>query len=614
MKPTILNKIICAIDMLMAFQVCHAYDFYAGTYYFDNSKLKFNSVRFVAGNNADTCTMVLEMNPVDGRQWWKFSLSKKLSGIDHYCFIDSDTPSDTFAMVPRQYVDSLSLALGDEFQSTLLFGVDSNIWGNHYDGNNYPSWVFCPSFKIPNTNGYWRPIDSYDATPSGTLPLVHVNTTDSLDIFSKDYYIKGTFWLDNCGIEGYESLGSEEKPLDLEIKGRGNYSWAYTYKKPYRIKFDKKQSPLGLDKSKHFILRSNSLDYTGYLKNETGFEVSRQMEMPYTPRELPVELILNGDYVGLYFLCEKIRVEEGRVEITEQKEYETNPEKITGGWLIENRALSNIIHAQYENNDPHLPWLSFESASPENWSIEQQKYISDLLFKTDSCIHVPNKNNRSWEQYIDINSLAHFYVIHEVLDNVEAYNASLYMYKEIGENEKFHFGPVWDFDNSFTKGTTQDQFVIDYTFFPVMWMREIVKFPRFQHEVRKVWKKFCDKNVLDKVNAHAMQWRDLLTVAEKSDKKRWRGYGSAHPESAPDEFLEKVANKVAWLNEQWTYSLPGDVNGDGTVNVSDATALVNTILGITPMDSNSYYSDIDGNGQINVSDLTSLIHIILGTI
>ena len=55
MKPTILNKIICAIDMLMAFQVCHAYDFYAGTYYFDNSKLKFNSVRFVAGNNADTC-------------------------------------------------------------------------------------------------------------------------------------------------------------------------------------------------------------------------------------------------------------------------------------------------------------------------------------------------------------------------------------------------------------------------------------------------------------------------------------------------------------------------------------------------------------------------------
>ena len=111
-----------------------------------------------------------------------------------------------------------------------------------------------------------------------------------------------------------------------------------------------------------------------------------------------------------------------------------------------------------------------------------------------------------------------------------------------------------------------------------------------------------------------MQWRDLLTVAEKSDKKRWRGYGSAHPESAPDEFLEKVANKVAWLNEQWTHSLPGDVNDDGTVNVSDATALVNTILGITPMDSNSYYSDIDGNGQINVSDLTALIHIILGTI
>ena len=180
-----------------------------------------------------------------------------------------------------------------------------------------------------------------------------------------------------------------------------------------------------MNKSKHFILRSNSLDYSGYLKNEIGCELSRQMGMPYTTRELPVELILNGEYAGLYFLCEKIRVEGGRVEITEQAEYETDPEKVTGGWLIENRAYSNIIHSQYENNDPKLPWLSFESLSPENWSIEQQKYISNLLVKTDSSIHVTNKNNRTWEQYIDINSLARFYVIHEVMDNVEAFNASL---------------------------------------------------------------------------------------------------------------------------------------------------------------------------------------------
>ena len=554
------------------------------------------------------------MEPIEGKNWWKFSITEKLSDIDHYTFVDTNIPGGTFDVPPRVLIRALSIVLGNNFRSTLLFGVDSNVWGNHYDNNNYPSWVFCPLWNIPNTNGYWRPIDSYDATPSGTLPLIHINTTDSQDIVTKDYYITAKFWLDNCGIEGYESLGSEDNPLDLEIKGRGNYSWAYTYKKPYRIKFDKKQSPLGLDKSKHFILRSNSLDYSGYLKNETGFEVSRQMRMPYTTRELPVELILNGDYVGLYFLCEKIRVEDGRVEITEQADNETDPEKITGGWLLENRAFSNIIFSQSENNDPNLPKLSFEPLTPEEWSPEQQNYISSLLHKTDSCIHITNKNSRAWEQYIDINSLARFYVIHEVVENVEAFNASLYMYKDIGENEKFHFGPVWDFDNSFTNGTTQDRFVIDYTFFPVMWMREVVKFPSFQHEIRKVWKEFCDWNVLDAVNEHALQWRNLLTEVEKNDKKRWRGYGSAHSASAPDEFLDKIARKVAWLNQQWAdVALPGDVNRDGRVNVSDITALINMILGITPMDANSYYADIDGNGSINVSDLTALVNIILGT-
>lgn len=55
---------------------------------------------------------------------------------------------------------------------------------------------------------------------------------------------------------------------------------------------------------------------------------------------------------------------------------------------------------------------------------------------------------------------------------------------------------------------------------------------------------------------------------------------------------------------------PGDVNGDGRVNVSDVTALINMILGLTPMDET--YADVNGDGRVNVSDVTALINIILG--
>ena len=55
---------------------------------------------------------------------------------------------------------------------------------------------------------------------------------------------------------------------------------------------------------------------------------------------------------------------------------------------------------------------------------------------------------------------------------------------------------------------------------------------------------------------------------------------------------------------------PGDVNGDKIVNVSDVTALVNMILGVTTMNTES--ADVNGDGKVNVSDVTALINIILG--
>ena len=57
-------------------------------------------------------------------------------------------------------------------------------------------------------------------------------------------------------------------------------------------------------------------------------------------------------------------------------------------------------------------------------------------------------------------------------------------------------------------------------------------------------------------------------------------------------------------------STVGDVNGDGRVNVSDVSALINMILGLTPMDSN--LADVNGDGRVNVSDVSALINIILG--
>ena len=610
MEQAIIKRLKVLMLTVLMVQATFALDFKAGTYYFDNSKVKFSSVRFVAGDTTSCSTVVFEMTPVDGKDWWKFTLSEKLSGIDHFTFIDSELTADTLMQTPKIFVDSLADIMGDSFRSTILYGFEREVYGNHYDSHNYPSWVFCPLYNIPNTNGYWRPIDSYDATPSGTLPLVFINTQDSMPIITKTDYINGALWINNCGIEGYESLGDEIKPLEIEIKGRGSWSWFYSFKKPYKIKFNKKQSPLGLDNSKHFVLMPKNLENSGYLRNEIGFELSRQLKMPYTTAEAPVEVILNGEYLGLYFLCEHIRVEEGRVEIVEQKDNETDPEKITGGWLLETRGYENPAYHQHENQDPNRMHYYLEAHTPEVLSYAQSQYLANLIRKTDSCIYVTNKYDRGWEKYIDINSLARFYVIHEIMENVESFDGSLYMFKEIGDSTKLNFGPVWDFDNSYAEGTTQDRFIYDYTYYPFLWIKEIVKFPRFQEELRKVWKEFMQMNGLSKIRAHAAEWRNLIQGAEQADKVRWRTYASAHGENKPAEFLDWITHKVQWLNEQWGKKLPGDLNGDGRVNVSDISSLINMILGTTEM--NEIDADLNGDGRVNVSDVSALINIILG--
>lgn len=56
-------------------------------------------------------------------------------------------------------------------------------------------------------------------------------------------------------------------------------------------------------------------------------------------------------------------------------------------------------------------------------------------------------------------------------------------------------------------------------------------------------------------------------------------------------------------------SATGDINGDGVVNVTDVTALINVILGSASYDAS--LCDINGDGTINVTDVTALLNLIL---
>ena len=163
---------------------------------------------------------------------------------------------------------------------------------------------------------------------------MYITTKNKQDV-SRETPVEATMYVTAYG--DYPALGSASNQIPLTIRGRGNWTWTGFDKKPYKIVFAQGpgQKLLGMHKSKHWALMAGADDYLGFLKNTVGYALSRHIGLPYTPNQVPVELMLNGDYKGLYFVTETIRIDNDRVNIHEQQDGETKADLITGGWLVE---------------------------------------------------------------------------------------------------------------------------------------------------------------------------------------------------------------------------------------------------------------------------------------
>lgn len=396
------------------------------------------------------------------------------------------------------------------------------------------------------------PMPSY----SGTLPVLYINTEGHRDIVGKEKedYLHAGWWLDAMGLEGCEPLGTSSEPLGLLVKGRGNSSWANLDKKPLRLKLDEKQPMLGMPSSRHWVLLPNADYWMGPMCDMLPFELGRQMGMSWNPLIKPVEVVLNGQYIGLYMLAEQVRVSSHRVDIQEQNDGETNPEKVTGGWLLEIDNYIEVGNITFTEGNGRPFWIT--PHSPEVLSEQQRQYITDFLTRADKAIYSRNKSSTAWEQYIDIDSLAIYYIVQEVIDNPEAFSGSCYLHKQRGEDSKLIFGPLWDCGSSFHRYSSSylfNDFIYENLpwYCQSRWIGEIAKYPHFQQRVRHHWQRFV-QDVYPMIDAYIDKFVARVETAGNYDHKRW-------PQNPSDNFTARINNfykpclgkKVAWLQSQW---------------------------------------------------------------
>lgn len=383
------------------------------------------------------------------------------------------------------------------------------------------------------------------ATASGSLPIMYVNTNGGAAITSKDTYIDATFYIDPKG-SGYTAVGSSSSPVAMKIRGRGNTSWTDYDKKPYRFKLTVGTKLLDMSKSKNFSLLAYADDQNAFLRNTLGFKLSECMGLAYTPDRRAVELVLNGSYVGLYFLTETVRIDKDRVAITKQDDNATDATLITGGWLLE---IDNADDpAQEKITEGNGNTIRFTYKDPEALSTQQSNYLTNQLTAMNSGIYATNKNSTAWESYINMDTLARYYIVQEIMDNTEAFHGSTYLYKQRGDANIWSFGPVWDFANAYRR--TEQQFIYINSPFQQAWIAEIAKFPRFQAKVRDLWKTFYATQY-PTLSSYIDSFVTSMSAAISSDYQRWPSYGTANANTAKSNFKALLDARVQWLEQQW---------------------------------------------------------------
>ena len=256
-----------------------------------------------------------------------------------------------------------------------------------------------------------------------------------------------------------------------QIKGRGNSTWTDDAKKPYQIKLAKKADLVGCGQpSKTWVLLAEAEDISN-LRNYLALYLGRAIGLEETSSCAFADLYYDGEYRGIYLVCEKVQIAEGRVDIrdledeTEElnpdieahgcatavnkygQEFKytvdvANPADVSGGYLLE-------FDKRYRDE---YSWMATGAGpcvvkSPERASYEQMKYISELMYE---AIAETRKAAGDMGAYFDVTSVARSWMVYafgRVLDYW--YWSSTYFYVDAGEDALIHGGPLWDFDNSF---------------------------------------------------------------------------------------------------------------------------------------------------------------------
>ena len=282
-----------------------------------------------------------------------------------------------------------------------------------------------------------------ETTEQVTLPVFWIDTESGREIENTKEYIEMTLTVKNDPRQNVLHQG-----LSGKIKGRGNSTWDFCEKKSYRVKMSKGVDFLGAGENanKDWALISCAREKS-FLRNYAMLYLAGALQMEAVSDCAFVQVYLNGEYVGLYMLCETVEFGNGRLDLEDDRA------DVDNSYLLElDKRAKSDAESELEYfyvNDWAVPFAI--KSHVENQ--EQNDFIKSYMEKADDAIL--SGDRAEIEALVDLESLVDMYLLQEFSKNRDVGFSSFYLYKPAGEKLKCGF--PWDFDLALGNDSGEDR-------------------------------------------------------------------------------------------------------------------------------------------------------------
>jgi hypothetical protein len=351
-------------------------------------------------------------------------------------------------------------------------------------------------------------------------------------------------------------------------------------------------SLLGLPAENDWVLYAPYTDKS-MLRNIVSFELGRKMDN-YCTRSVFCEVVINGDYKGVYTLMEKIKKDENRVDIATLNPDEILGDNLTGGYIIKvdkiDIGFEYNVDGWKSNPVPAYPnamdiTFQYYYPDPEEIVPEQRAYIRDFITTAENNLTVYYFANPyiGYQQYFDVLSFIDAMFLCEIAKEVDKYRYSTYFYKDKNSNGgKLFAGPAWDFDLGYGNVDYWDegldhtgwmyQIVEPHDWGIMFWWKRLMEDPYFKDMARTRWEYLRGDRLSDE-NIHALIDSVVTHIDEAKDRNydRWPilgqyvwpnhdWYGNTY-EDEVDYVEDFLFNRLAWMDGHFTGNLLSPIAG-----------------------------------------------------